>query len=192
MRRFAYLIPLMLLAACQGTTSTDATSSTEQEAAQTAEKMAHFGAMITPDNAMPVAEVPEALGANDSVRLKIEGTIEEVCQMKGCWITMQVDTATSMRVTFKDYAIFLPKDVGGRTAVLEGYAFVDTVPVEMVRHYAEDAGKSEEEIAAITEPETKLTFLADAVIIKDYEVKGEDAEAAGHGHHDHEGHDHAH
>ena len=33
--------------------------------------------------------------------------------------------------------------------------------------YAEDAGKSEEEIAAITEPELRLAFTATGVMIED-------------------------
>src|SRR5690606_35485084 len=114
-------------------------------------------------------------------------------QVKGCWVTMQTGEGESMRVTFKDYAIFLPKDVGGKTAVLEGYAFVDTTSVEMLRHYAEDAGETEEAIAAITEPEVDIRFLADAVIIRDYEMEAEPAsEEHGHDHddHGHEGHNH--
>jgi hypothetical protein len=35
----------------------------------------------------------------------------------------------------------------------------------MLKHYAEDAGKSEEEIAQITEPSYDLGFTADGVII---------------------------
>jgi len=37
--------------------------------------------------------------------------------------------------------------------------------VATLRHYAEDAGKSKEEIEKITEPETNLMFLADGVLI---------------------------
>ena len=39
----------------------------------------------------------------------------------------------------------------------------------MRKHYAEDAGKSEEEIAAINEPEYDINFIADGVIIKDWD-----------------------
>ena len=38
----------------------------------------------------------------------------------------------------------------------------------MLKHYAEDAGKSEEEIALITEPIYELGFIADGVIIKNW------------------------
>ena len=39
---------------------------------------------------------------------------------------------------------------------------------EELKHYAEDDGQSEEEIAAITEPETKYLFMASGVILTDY------------------------
>jgi hypothetical protein len=39
--------------------------------------------------------------------------------------------------------------------------------VATLRHYAQDAGKSKEEIDKITEPKHMLTFLADGVLITD-------------------------
>ena len=38
----------------------------------------------------------------------------------------------------------------------------------MLRHYAEDAGKTEEEIMTITEPEYVLSFTANGVIIQEW------------------------
>ena len=61
-------------------------------------------------------------------------------------------------VKFKDYGFFMPKDISGKEVILNGKAYVNEVPVDEQRHYAEDAGKSEEEIAAITEPKKDLFF----------------------------------
>jgi hypothetical protein len=71
----------------------------------------------------------------------------------------------SMMVRFKDYAFFVPKDASGRKTVVEGRAFREVLSVETLRHYAEDAGKSKEEIEAITAPETRLSFEANGVLI---------------------------
>ena len=43
---------------------------------------------------------------------------------------------------------------------------MDTLSVETLRHYAEDEGKSQKEILAITEPQITLSLLADGVIIE--------------------------
>ena len=42
--------------------------------------------------------------------------------------------------------------------MIEGVAKVDTQGVDWLRHKAEDAGRSEEEIAAITEPIVSVTL----------------------------------
>ena len=65
-------------------------------------------------------------------------------------------------------SFFVPVDsVEGKTAIIQGDLFLDTTSVEMLKHYAEDAGKSEEEITLITEPSFELGFIADGVIIKE-------------------------
>lgn len=101
--------------------------------------------------------------------IQVEGTVSEVCQAKGCWMTIISADASkeTMMVKFKDYGFFMPKDISGKTVIMQGKAFKEVTPVDELRHYAEDAGKSEEEIAAITEPKTELKFEANGVIIKE-------------------------
>jgi len=61
--------------------------------------------------------------------------------------------------------------------VIEGTVYMETTSVDDLKHFAEDEGLSEDEIAAITEPETSLTFVADGVIVKDYKVEAGSAKA---------------
>jgi hypothetical protein len=70
-------------------------------------------------------------------------------------------------VKFKDYGFFMPKNIAGKEVIVNGKAFVSEVSVEEQRHYAEDAGKSEDEIAAITEVKRTYTFEADGVLLKE-------------------------
>ena len=60
----------------------------------------------------------------------------------------------------------MPLDSKDREVIVEGKAFVKITPVEELKHYAEDAGKSLEEIAKITEPKTEFAFEADGVLMK--------------------------
>lgn len=127
----------------------------------------HFGAKITADGALKASDLMNKLVSADSlVDVKMEATIEKVCQMKGCWMTVKADGDAPIRVTFKDYAFFVPKDAAGKKAVVQGIAYKEVLSVDMQKHYAEDAGKSKEEIAAITEPVIEYTFEAEGVIIK--------------------------
>lgn len=97
---------------------------------------------------------------------KISGEIKEVCTKKGCWFAMELPNGESMRVTFKDYGFFIPTNSQGFPIVLEGVATLTETDVETLKHYAEDQGKSKEEVAAITAPKREITFEATGVVIK--------------------------
>ncbi len=97
--------------------------------------------------------------------IQIKGKIKSTCKMKGCWMELDVDEKTIF-VRFKDYGFFVPKEgAEGKSAVINGKLSVDTLSVAQLRHYAEDAGKSKEEISLINKEEITLSFLAEGVII---------------------------
>ena len=74
----------------------------------------------------------------------------------------------TLMVRFKDYSFFVPKEgVEGRNAIIQGEAYYDTLTVELLQHYAQDAGKSEDEILSITDPEYNFLFEANGVIIQE-------------------------
>lgn len=99
--------------------------------------------------------------------LTVKGTVTEVCQKKGCWMKLEKENGETMRVTFKDYALFMPKDIAGKSGVIRGKAFMDTITVDALKHFAEDAGKTQDQIEGITEEEIALAFEADGVLIED-------------------------
>jgi hypothetical protein len=68
-------------------------------------------------------------------------------------------------IKFKDYAFFMPKDIAGNNVIVSGKAFISEMSVDEQRHFAEDAGKSKEEIEAITEVKTTFSFEADGVLV---------------------------
>lgn len=122
-----------------------------------------FGANFNPSSIVTFTELGDKVNAPDSLQVTVKGVVNEVCQAKGCWMTIQGDDG--MMVRFKDYGFFMPKDISGREVIMNGKAYYRTTPVSELQHYAEDAGKSKEEIAAITEPRYELSFLADGVIL---------------------------
>jgi hypothetical protein len=130
------------------------------------QSVSYHGKKITEKGAIPATQLTAKMGDKDKMPAKVEGTVESVCKVKGCWMKVKTGEGQTMRVTFKDYGFFVPKDIVGKTVVVEGTAETTTTPVDELRHYAEDAGKSKEEIAKITEPEKALTFVADGVIVK--------------------------
>ena len=129
--------------------------------------VSYFGDTITPDGSISAAELKDKLGAQAAMNCKVEGTIESVCQKKGCWTEVALNDSESVHVTFKDYAFFIPKDASGKKIIMEGVAKYDTTNVEMLKHLASDAGEPQSEIDKITEPEYDMVFEASGVIIKE-------------------------
>lgn len=106
------------------------------------------------------------MAVGDTINSKMIGKVEEVCQTKGCWMKMDLTNGEQVMVKFKDYGFFMPKDISGKEVVINGVAYVEEMPVDEQKHYAEDAGESADEIAEITEPKKTYAFIADGVLIK--------------------------
>jgi hypothetical protein len=130
-----------------------------------------FGEKITDTDVMTKAEMFEKyknLKSGDTVNVKFMSEVNSVCQNKGCWMRLNMEEEEAL-IKFKDYGFFMPKDIAGESVIVEGIAYVDEMSVEDQRHFAEDAGKTEEEIAAITEPKRTLSFTANGVLLAEKE-----------------------
>lgn len=127
----------------------------------------HFGEKITAKGAVTYDALRAKMGGSGQLEnVKVSGTIETVCQAKGCWMKIaSANGAPSMHVQFKDYAFFMPKNIAGKTVVMAGKAVKQVTSVEELRHFAEDAGKSKEDIAKITQPKEEIQFVASGVLI---------------------------
>jgi len=100
--------------------------------------------------------------------VKLSGKVSGVCQKKGCWMTLQTGEpgAASVRVTFKDYGFFVPKDSFGKTATVEGKFAVKTISVAEAQHFADDAAKEGSPPRKVTEPEHTFSLVATGVEIQ--------------------------
>ena len=124
-----------------------------------------YGKVITKKGALDIQKLTNSLEGKEEIRTKIIGSVNKVCAKKGCWMTMNLDDETTMRVTFKDYGFFVPRDISGKTLVAEGVASYETTSVDMIKHFMEDEGRPQAEIDAITEPQVEMVFVAEGVII---------------------------
>lgn len=115
--------------------------------------------------AVPVATAFQKALTGAKNEVTVSGEVEKVCQMKGCWMTLKVENTDPIRVTFKDYAFFMPKDLSGKKVIAKGFFESKTQSVEELRHLASDEGKPAAELEAIQAPKTSWTFLASGVLI---------------------------
>ncbi len=124
----------------------------------------HLGEKFDAQNVFDVEKFVkhiEKKGGAENIQLKAK--INSCCQKKGCWMNVDLQNGEEMMVRFKDYGFFVPLNSAQSWVVMRGDAYIDTVSVEDLRHYAQDGGASSEEIEKITEPEIKLSFLANGL-----------------------------
>lgn len=124
-----------------------------------------YGANTDAKNAVVASELSSLLKAKDTVTVKVKATVVDVCSKKGCWMTFKINDTEQAFVKMKDYGFFVPLDLIGKTVVLDGHAFTKTTSVAELKHYAEDAKKSQKDIDAITEPKSEVRFMADGILV---------------------------
>ncbi len=93
----------------------------------------------------------------------VKGKVTDVCDKKGCWLTVQTEDNSKFFVKMKDYAFFVPTALKGKNVVLEGNAERKVISVNEQKHYAEDAKKPQSEIDAITQPKEEIRFVANGI-----------------------------
>jgi len=165
------LLPILLMFLACGSketkqekeTVTDDTSE-EKELSMTTDSQfgeAFSSAEVKADSEMLALYQDLSLG--DTIQVQFQSEVESVCAKKGCWMKLELPEEQNAHVTFKDYGFFVPKDSQGDQMLVNGVAFIEQTDVETLKHYAEDAGESEAEIAKITEPKLNYRFIASGV-----------------------------
>lgn len=125
-----------------------------------------FGEGVKKGNIISATQVNAKLGKENKADMKVEGEVVTVCKKKGCFMTVKISDKETMFVKFKDYGFFMPKDMpAGTKVVIDGFAERKETSVEDLKHYAEDAKKSPEEIAKITQPKKEIVFEAKGAVI---------------------------
>ena len=165
MKKILYIASALLLFACGGAEEPVIEVVETTEEIKITETL--HGDEITDEGALTTLEFLEKFDEIQSQEVKLTGYVTDVCAKKGCWMVVELNTEKNMRVTFKDYGFFVPKDAAGKLATIQGIATMDTTDVATLKHYAEDAEESQEVIDAITEPEYNYAFEATGVIIKE-------------------------
>jgi len=120
--------------------------------------------------ALAPAALGEALGTYENTVVRVEGTVAKVCKMQGCWLTFQTPASDAVRVQVprdsSGYVFTFPTDLGAAEVIVEGTVTAEETDVETLRHFAEDEGRPQDEIDAITEPERTIILTARGALVK--------------------------
>lgn len=125
-----------------------------------------YGEKVKSEGALALSDVAVKLeGGSQFPEVKIKAKVTEVCAKSGCWIKLELPDGKQATVNMKDYGFFVPVAAKGKTVVIDGEAILKTSSVEELKHYAEDAKKSQAEIDAITEPKKEVKITAKGIVV---------------------------
>ena len=110
-----------------------------------AETYDSYGEASTDEAAIPAVALMADVSSYLGQTVKIESEIVEVCQFKGCWLTLDTGTGYPIRVEVPrteagEYVYTVPKDIGRRRAIVSGTLVEKHLSDSERSHYAEDAG----------------------------------------------------
>ena len=154
MRKLFFIVPQILLTL----------SIAAQPPKGPAEKGMTFGIKTNPEGAVDANQLPSLLAKKSTAEVKVKGKVAEVCKAEGCWLKMETANGPLM-IKMKDHSFMVPLSMNGKTIIAEGTVTNKETSVEMLRHYAEDAGKSKEEIAAIKTPKKEISMQATGILV---------------------------
>lgn len=103
-----------------------------------------FGGELTAELAVtPLSSIlkePERFG---DARVKTQGVVERVCAMMGCWMELSSgDGGEALRAPMAGHAFFLPQEVVGRRATVEGVIHLRELSDAQKKHLEAEGAKA--------------------------------------------------
>lgn len=124
-----------------------------------------FGEKIEEGSIIENSKIQNLFLAKEKFNAKLKAKVTDVCQMKGCWMKLEIGDEKDIMVNFKDYSFFVPKNIIGKKVIVSGEAFKRNISVDELKHYARDRGENESAISLIVEPKEIYSLTAKGVIL---------------------------
>lgn len=136
-------LTFVFLAACASTPppSTEPAATTALEwapAAEAAPVEQAYGEALSDRPLTPLTDLAASPERFAGQVVKTEGEIAQVCQRMGCWMEMRAEGVAPVRVPMAGHSFFLPRDVAGRRAVVEGQLALRELGVGERQHLEEE------------------------------------------------------
>jgi len=163
MKYLSFFLIILIAAACGNAPHQPGHAKTVNEGQSTGK----FGNEFDADHAIPAGEIAGIFTNTDTAGVTISGNIAASCKHSGCWMDLDMGNGETIHVTFRDESFTIPLDAAGKNTVARGMAVREMIPVEKLQNYAREEGKSEAEVAAITQPVYAYEFIASGVLIEE-------------------------
>ncbi len=133
------------------------------EATETGPNYEVFGdPMPNKTEGLSLSDLIEQKQSHLGKEVRVSATITQVCQAKGCFF-IAVEDENWARITFRDYAFFVPTDAANSRVIVEGVFSEIHLSKAAADHYRSDLGSSggATEDGALTE----YSIVASSVLI---------------------------
>lgn len=109
-----------------------------------------YGEGLSATKAVRIADLLDHPERYLDERVKVEGLVEDVCPMKGCWIEiLEKQSKQTIRFKVEDDVIVFPVEAKGSAVVAEGILRKQEMSkeeaIDWLRHLAEEKGESFDE-----------------------------------------------
>jgi len=129
--------------------------------------MNYYGKEFNQKGVVSLKEFVVLAENTDTLDIKLKIGISEVCQSMGCWMKVNLIDGAKMIVSFKEHKLLIPKDVAGKTCIINGRTFLRSISADMQKQYAKDLGDKSEAVDTIIAPIVQRFFIANGIIIKE-------------------------
>jgi hypothetical protein len=131
----------------------------EPTAAASAGSTSRFGAAFEPGASVPLATLVSNPKVYENQTVTTEGKVQRACSKKGCW--MEIGSGEdACRVTFKDYAFFVPTDSAGAHVKIQGRLDAREVEAAAVDHLEAEGARFRNKKADGSATEVRLIASA--------------------------------
>lgn len=130
-------------------------------AAQAQNKLPHgttYGAKPNTTQVIAANKLEDWLGSRPRVSTTIKGTVTKVTDVKGGWFDIDGGKGRTIQAHFSVAGVNLPKDLAGKTVVVEGVAQKTLVSADK-QHFAGDRSNGHQP-AANTDAKKQVSFEA--------------------------------
>jgi hypothetical protein len=135
-------LSVYLPAAAQQETDSKVTTSEKPESSVPAEVIKRGNKIGNKSPTVSLEEIFKNPGKYENKKIIIVGTVDAVCQKKGCWMELVPAAGEQgVRVRFKDYGFFVPKDAKGYKVRAEGKIKLVTLTKTDADHYEEEGAR---------------------------------------------------
>lgn len=135
---------LAFVAACDKgpTKSSTSEAKTVEPAAAKSPDGEKFGKGVTLADTTTIGAILAAPEQFKGKTVRVEGTVTDVCEMRGCWFEMAgTDPGQKLKFKVTDGEMVFPVDSKGKHAIAQGEVSVHELTVEQSKEYAEEIAK---------------------------------------------------